>query len=325
MRALHRALLVASRNVERDASIALATRAPSAPAASCSGRDDNAPLAPTLPLPHAARGYASSSSSSSSAAATDPFGAPPRLPQRRVVITGIGLVTPVGVGADAAWQNLVAGATGTRALEADDLPENQRGALASLPSRVVAPVDRAALRASPHYADAGFDARRHAPFVELALCAAREALADARWHPAAPQQRASTGVCLGAGIGCTADTADAGALIAAGGLRRVSPFFVPRILVNMAAGAVAMRHGLMGPNHAPSTACATGVHAVGDAFRAVQRGDAKLMVRMCMRAPSVAVAAITIAAAAVGHRLCTYCSLHTHPHLTLQNTIPTTP
>lgn len=108
---------------------------------------------------------------------------------------------------------------------------------------------------------------------------AAQALDDAGWAPSTPAQRAATGVCIGAGIGSTADTAEAGALIAAGKLRRVSPFFVPRILVNMAAGAVSIKHGLMGPNHAPSTACATGVHAIGDAYRMVQRGDADVMVR----------------------------------------------
>ena len=110
-------------------------------------------------------------------------------------------------------------------------------------------------------------------------------IADAGWVPSTPRQRAATGVCIGAGIGCTADTAEAGALIAAGKLRRVSPFFVPRILVNMAAGAVGIRHGLQGPNHAPSTACATGVHAMGDAFRVLQRGEADVMVGCrCWRA-----------------------------------------
>jgi 3-oxoacyl-[acyl-carrier-protein] synthase II len=105
-----------------------------------------------------------------------------------------------------------------------------------------------------------------------------QALADAGWAPSTPEQRAATGVCIGAGIGSTTDTADAATLIAAGRLRRVSPYFVPRILPNMAAGAVSIRHSLQGPNLAPSTACATGVHAVGDAFRAVQRGDADVMV-----------------------------------------------
>jgi len=154
--------------------------------------------------------------------------------------------------------------------------QSQRSALPSLPSQVIAAVDRNQLRASPHYD--GTDSRRNAPFVELALCAAAEALADADWQPSTPSQRAATGVCIGAGIGCTADTADAGALISAGRIRRVSPFFVPRILVNMAAGAISIRYGFQGPNHAPSTACATGVHAIGDAFRMIQRGDATVMV-----------------------------------------------
>lgn len=207
------------------------------------------------------------------------------------MVTGIGLVTPVGVGTAAAWDAIVSGRTGTRALRPEDLPEGQRGAFESLPSRVAATVDREALAASPHHSSLPADSsRRHAPFAQLALVAAAEALADARWAPSTPQERCSTGVCIGAGIGSTADTADAGRLIASGGLRRVSPFFVPRILVNMAAGAVAIAHGLRGPNHAPSTACATGAHAIGDAFRMVQRGDAKVMVRPIEPAMTMALA-----------------------------------
>lgn len=79
-------------------------------------------------------------------------------------------------------------------------------------------------------------------------------------------------------MSCTTEIAEAGALFTSSKLRRLSPYFVPRILVNMAAGAVSMRHGLRGPNHAVSTACATGVHCIGDAFRMVQRGDAQVMV-----------------------------------------------
>lgn len=105
-----------------------------------------------------------------------------------------------------------------------------------------------------------------------------QALADAQWHPSTPEQQAATGVSMGAGMSCTSEIADAGSLIAAAKLRRISPYFVPRILVNMAAGAVSIAHQLRGPNHAVSTACATGVHCVGDAFRMVQRGDADVMV-----------------------------------------------
>jgi 3-oxoacyl-[acyl-carrier-protein] synthase II len=104
-----------------------------------------------------------------------------------------------------------------------------------------------------------------------------QALQDANWDPQSAADQAATGVTIGAGMSCTSEISDAGALIAAGKLRRISPYFVPRILINMAAGAVSITHGLRGPNHAVSTACATGVHCIGDGFRMVQRGDADLM------------------------------------------------
>jgi 3-oxoacyl-[acyl-carrier-protein] synthase II len=124
---------------------------------------------------------------------------------------------------------------------------------------------------------AGIDAKRNSPFMAFALAAASEAVEDAGLDLSTPEARRRTGVALGAGMSRPCEIAEAGAAAAEGRLRRLSPFFVPRILNNMAAGAVGIRLGLQGPNHAVSTACATGVHAIGDAFRMIQRGDADAM------------------------------------------------
>jgi 3-oxoacyl-[acyl-carrier-protein] synthase II len=118
---------------------------------------------------------------------------------------------------------------------------------------------------------------RLAPFVAYALAAAEGALSDAGWRPVDEAQRARTGVCIGAGMGHISDVASAGVLLASGRGRRVSPFFVPRILVNMAAGHVSMAHGLRGPLGAPCTACASGAAALAEAARAIRHGEADAM------------------------------------------------
>ncbi|KAF6254541.1 thiolase-like protein [Scenedesmus sp. NREL 46B-D3] len=200
---------------------------------------------------------------------------PQALPQRRVVVTGIGMVSPLGVGVSSSWSQLVEGRTAVRRLQEEDLPESHRPYMQQLPCQVVAAVPRAAAGAAA--AAAGVDTRRSSPFISFAQIAAAEALQDAGWQPRTAADQAATGVAIGAGMSCTSEISDAGALIAAGKLRRVTPYFVPRILVNMAAGAVGIAHRLRGPNHAVSTACATGVHCIGDGFRMVQRGDATLM------------------------------------------------
>jgi 3-oxoacyl-[acyl-carrier-protein] synthase II len=281
----------------------------------------------------ATRAFASSSPSTTST--NDPLGAPPKLPQRRVVVTGIGIVSPLAVGASATWSRLLNGDTAVRALVAEDfapfggssgnvVAAPSQAVFESLPSRVGACVphdqltrrlkeaaDKAADKARERALAVGggacaiggkgggassssslpdattkaaalaaervrssFDPRRSAPFMLYALVAAQEAMDDASWHPASASQRAATAVFCGAGMPAAAEIAAAGAAIAAGRVRRVSPFFVPRILPNLAGGAIAIAHGLRGPNHAASTACATGLHAVGDAFRALQRGEA---------------------------------------------------
>ena len=194
---------------------------------------------------------------------------------RRVVVTGMGLVTPLGVGLRENWRRLLEGASGVRAVEAADLPQGEQG-LGSLPSRVVGRVPAAQLDAVDWKVD--FDRRRTSPFMAYALVAAEEALRQARWRPEDEAGRQETGVSIGAGMSCTSEFTDAALLLGEGRLRRLSPFFIPKVLVNMPAGLVSIRHGFQGPNHAASTACASGAHAIGDAFRMVKYGDANVMV-----------------------------------------------
>eukprot|EP00743_Colponemidia_sp_Colp-15_P004887 GILK01005267.1.p1 GENE.GILK01005267.1~~GILK01005267.1.p1 ORF type:complete len:431 (-),score=51.99 GILK01005267.1:137-1429(-) len=198
---------------------------------------------------------------------------PPRLfPQRRVVVTGMGLVTPLGVGLKYVWNQLTSGECGIRAL---DKPE-----FASLRSKVAAVVPKGEQ-------DGQFDVARAvsmeieskvSPFIAYALAASKEALADAQWNPSDAAQQERTGVAIGSGVGCLEDIIDNGLVLQNQGPRRVSPFFVPRILINLAAGHVSIAHGLKGPNHCVVTACATGAHSIGDAFRMIRHGDAEVMV-----------------------------------------------
>ncbi|KAG1677901.1 hypothetical protein FOA52_001319 [Chlamydomonas sp. UWO 241] len=248
---------------------------------------------------HGSGGASSSNSSSSTITSSssystrtrntssgDDYGPYASFTPRRVVVTGLGLVTPLGVGVERTWARLLSGETGVRRLTEEDLPQAHRAALEQLPCRVAAPFPKADVAAA--MARMGEDPRRASAFMQLSLVAADEALTHARWGAAGggggqgtvlnAQQRQATGVCIGNGMSATSEVAETGALVASGKLRRVSPFFIPRILPNMAAGAVSIRYGFQGPNTAPSTACATGAHAVGEAFHCVQRGDADLMV-----------------------------------------------
>lgn len=223
-------------------------------------------------------------------------GAPEPLPTRRVVVTGLGLVTPLAVGLWPTWDALVSGATGVRALVAADLPEEQQPLLHQLPCRVAALLPQPALAHALQQLQE--EQRRYSPFILYAMLAAEEALTAARWGagPGAKalsqEQKAATGVAMGCGMSASTEVAQAWSLLSEGKLRRLSPYFVPRILANMGAGAVAIRWGFQGPNHAASTACATGAHAIGDAFRMVQRGDADVMVagasEACVDAISIA-------------------------------------
>ena len=198
---------------------------------------------------------------------------PPVVPQRRVVVTGLGCVTPLGCGTQLAWEALLRGASGVRLLTA---PEDCSAAvLDSLTVRFAAKVPRGTAAGQLDW-EKWSSAGQVAPFVAFALAAAQEALSDSRLA-LDDRLRAATGVSIGSGMGHVADIAQVGALLAAGQPRKVSPHFVPRVLVNMAAGHVSMNHGLTGPLCAPATACASGAHALGEACRLIRGGDAIAM------------------------------------------------
>ncbi|MBP0649754.1 3-oxoacyl-ACP synthase, partial [Mycobacterium tuberculosis] len=115
-------------------------------------------------------------------------------------------------------------------------------------------------------------------FITFAIAAARQALDDAGWHPAAPSDQEATGVLVGSGIGGVGGIYEASITLKERGPRRVSPFFIPGRLINLAGGYISIEHGLKGPNHAVVTACSTGTHAIGDAARLIALGDADVMV-----------------------------------------------
>ncbi|KAL9453751.1 hypothetical protein AB3S75_009372 [Citrus x aurantiifolia] len=221
--------------------------------------------------------------SSSHAEVFDP---PPLSPLRRVVVTGIGMVTPLGCGAETTWRRLIVGECGIREITPEDLKmgnfdrETQLHAFGQLTSKVAAVVP-CGISSGEFNEDSWLNSKDHrsiARFIAYALCAADEALHDAKWLPSDQGQKERTGVSIGGGIGSISDTVDAAQMICEKRLRRLSPFFIPRILINMASGHVSMKYGFQGPNHAAVTACATGAHSIGDAARMIQFGDSDVMV-----------------------------------------------
>lgn len=215
------------------------------------------------------------------------FGPPPPVTPRRVVVTGIGMVTPLGCGVQTTWKRLIEGECGVRAITPEDLKmnssfdtETQLYTFDQLTSKVAAVVP-CGTKTGEFNADLWLNSKEHrsvSRFIGYALCAADEALKDAKWAPTEQEQKERTGVSIGGGIGSITDVLEASQLICEKRLRRLSPFFIPRILINMASGHVSMKYGFQGPNHAAVTACATGAHSIGDAARMIQFGDSNVMV-----------------------------------------------
>ncbi|KAK3380184.1 3-oxoacyl--synthase [Lasiosphaeria ovina] len=199
---------------------------------------------------------------------------------RRVVVTGLGAISPLGVGVRATWRRLLAGDSGI--VSASHLePQAKWRDLTSTVAGLV-PRDTTTTKNPDAWRPADWldvtDQRRMSQFAQYAAAAADMALADAGWKPTAMADLEATGVCLGSGIGSLDDFYSTSVAYEKGGYKKVSPLFVPRILINMAAGHVAMRHGFRGPNHAATTACTTGAHSIGDASRFIAFGDADVMV-----------------------------------------------
>jgi len=185
---------------------------------------------------------------------------------RRVVVTGIGLVTPVGCGKDIAWKNLLAGHNGAKKITKFDASDLACKVAAFVP-RVDdedAPSEGAF---DPDATMAARDRKRIDDFILYGIAAADEAIKDSGWMPGEDdvEARHRTGVMIGSGIGGLQTTYDASITLAEKGPRRLSPFVIPGMLINLASGQVSMRYGFQGPNHSVVTACASGVHAIGDA------------------------------------------------------------
>jgi 3-oxoacyl-[acyl-carrier-protein] synthase II len=200
--------------------------------------------------------------------------------QRRVVVTGIGLVTPVGVGADFVWNALLAGKSGAGTIttfDASDLSVRIAAEVPWITGRGGGGADVAGAF-DPDAAMSARDRRRVDEFILYGVAAANEAIADSGWVAETEEQQERTGVMIGSGIGGLATIAENTLLLEREGPRKISPFFVPSALINLTSGHVSIRYGFKGPNHSAVTACATGAHAIGDAARIIKYGDADVMV-----------------------------------------------
>jgi 3-oxoacyl-[acyl-carrier-protein] synthase II len=192
---------------------------------------------------------------------------------RRVVITGLGIVSPLGSGVEASWKRLIAGETGARRITEFEVSD--------LACQIACCIPRG------RHVDGAYDPdewmepkeqRKVDDFIIYAMAAADQALEDAGWRPKSADDQAASGVLIGSGIGGLQGIEKTSLLLAEKGPKRISPFFIPGRLINLASGYVSIRHGLKGPNHAVVTACSTGAHAVGDAARLIALGDADVMV-----------------------------------------------
>jgi len=192
---------------------------------------------------------------------------------RRVVVTGMGIACPLGISVPYVWKRLIEGKSGINAIQSFDTTE--------LTAKIAGQVPPGTKEAGG--LDLGEwipvkDQKKMDRFIHLAIVAAVEAIEDSGWAPETEDDQCATGVMIGSGIGGLQTIYEASVLVHEGRARRLSPFFIPSALINLASGHVSIRYGFKGPNHSAVTACATGVHAIGDAARLIMWGDADVMV-----------------------------------------------
>lgn len=192
---------------------------------------------------------------------------------RRVVVTGLGMVTPLASGVEATWTRLLDGQSG-----AGPITRFDASSLATTYACEVPRGDGSDGTFNPDDWMEPKEARKVDEFILYGVAAAEQAIRDSGWMPEDEESRCRTGVMIGSGIGGLQAIADTSILLRDRGPRRVSPFFIPSALINLVSGQVSIRYGFKGPNHSVVTACSTGAHAIGDAARLIQWGDADVMV-----------------------------------------------
>ncbi len=192
---------------------------------------------------------------------------------RRVVVTGMGMVTPLGDGVDTNWRRLMAAESGIRAIQAFDTSD--------LATKIAGEVPQGD-KANGHFNVDDYlapkEQRKLDKFIIFGIAAAQQAVEDSGWMPQDEEGLNRTGVMIGSGIGGLQTIYETSLTLKERGPRRVSPFFIPSALINLVSGQVSIKYGFRGPNHAVVTACATGAHAIGDAARLIQLEDADVMV-----------------------------------------------
>lgn len=216
---------------------------------------------------------------------------------RRVVVTGVGMVTPLGSTAPVTWSNLISGKNGAGKIESFDVSD-----IACQIACQIKRGDGSDGTFNPDLFMEPKEQRKVDDFIIYAMAASEEALHDAGWHPQSYDDQTRTGVLIGSGIGGIEGIVEAGYTLRDKGPRRVSPFFIPGRLINLASGQVSIRHGLKGPNHSVVTACSTGAHAIGDASRLIMLGDADVMVAGGTESP---IGRMSLAGFAACRALCT--------------------